>query len=312
MSKEPQVGKKGLSFVIPAYNEEGAIVETLERLKVALEKTKHDHEIIVVNDGSRDATKEHAAKIKGIKVISHPINTGYGSAIKTGVANAQYEWIGIVDADGTYEIENLHLLVEKMEGGFEMAIAERGNVLQTDKLLKRMFRKTLLKFIGIWVSGKIKDPNSGFRIFTRSFVMSFYPFLCDTFSFTTSSTIFAIGEGYFVSYVPMNYSKRVGKSKVSHVRDSFRMIQLILQGITFFNPLKFFIMLILAMLLSVDIPAFVLMQIGYDSLAFYYVLAGTISFLLFGIGVLADITRISSTMNIRKMHSITGRGRTTL
>lgn len=312
MSKELQVAKKGLSFIIPAYNEEAGIAETLERLKVSLGKTKHNYEIIVVNDGSRDATKERAAKVDGVKVISHPINTGYGSAIKTGVASAQYEWIGIVDADGTYEIENLHLLVEKMEEGFEMAIAERKNVLQTDKLLKRMFRKALLKFIGIWVSGKIKDPNSGFRIFTRSFVLSFYPFLCDTFSFTTSSTIFAIGEGYFVSYVPMNYSKRVGKSKVHHVRDSFRMMQLILQGITFFNPLKFFIMLILAMLVSVDIPALIIYQVGYGSLAICYVLAGTMSFLLFGMGVLADITRLSSTMHLRKTHSITGMGRVSL
>ncbi|MBI3446378.1 MAG: glycosyltransferase family 2 protein [Magnetospirillum sp.] len=296
--------KPGLSYVVPAYNEENGIVATLERLKAALATLDVPYEIILVDDGSRDATRQRAKSVDGITVVGHPINTGYGSAIKTGILCAQYEWIGIVDADGTYPIERVGELVDKMKQGFDVAVAARENVLDTDKPFKRMARQMLLGFINTWVSGKIVDPNSGFRIFSREFAMTFFPFLCDTFSFTTSSTIFAIGEGYFVCYVPMEYTKRVGKSKVRHVRDSMRMAQLILQGITFFNPVKFFLMLVLGMVACVDLPALALAEMGAKTFAFYYALGGTMSVLLFGLGVLGDITRVATTTRINKKHSI--------
>ena len=284
----------GLSFIVPAYNEEGAIIPTLERLKAVLGTLDLANELIVVNDGSTDATAERALGVDGVHVVSHPINTGYGSAIKTGILTAKYEWIGIVDADGTYDIERLPELVEKMQAGFEVAIAVRENVSETDRFFKRLSRKVLVTFISVWVSGKIKDPNSGFRVFTKEFAMTFFPFLCDTFSFTTSSTIFATGEGYFIAHIPMEYKPRVGKSKVRHFRDSLRMMQLILQGITFFNPLKFFIILALMLVLGVLVPGFILELAGLPRLAETYVVAGVMSCLLFGLGVIGDIIRVAS------------------
>lgn len=299
----------GLSWIVPAYNEENGIVATLERLKAALSQLDIPTEIIIVDDGSRDETRARAKTVEGITVVGHPVNTGYGSAIKTGILCAQYEWIGIVDADGTYPIERLGELVDKMKAGFDVAVAARDNVLETDKPFKRMARRALLSFINAWVSGKIRDPNSGFRIFSREFAMTFFPFLCDTFSFTTSSTIFAIGEGYFVCYVPMEYTKRVGNSKVRHVRDSLRMSQLILQGITFFNPVKFFIMMVLAMIAFVDLPAMVSALLGCATFAFYYLVAGTMATLMFGLGVLGDIVRVASMRRINQKHSIVSRVR---
>ena len=296
--------RPGLTYIIPAYNEENAIVATLERLKAALAPLGLPFEIIVVDDGSRDDTRARARSVDGVTVVGHPINTGYGSAIKTGILCAQYEWIGIVDADGTYPIENVGQLVDKMRQGFDVAVAARDNVLETDKPFKRLSRRLLLMFINTWVSGKIQDPNSGFRIFSREFAMTFFPFLCNTFSFTTSSTIFAMGEGYFVCYVPMEYTKRVGHSKVRHVRDSMRMAQLILQGITFFNPVKFFLMLILGMVVAVDFPAYVAAELGAKTFGFYYVLGGTMSVLMFGLGVLGDIIRVATTTRINKKISI--------
>ena len=293
----------GLTFIVPAYNEENEISSTLERLQKALSKQDLPFEIIVVNDGSTDQTPKRAEACKGVRVIDHPINTGYGSAIKSGVRTAKYEWVGIVDADGTYEIENVGMLIDKMKVGFDMVIASRENVLDTDRPFKRFARRILLSFLGLWVSGKIKDPNSGFRIFKREFVETFFPFLCDTFSFTTSSTIFAIGEGYFVTFIPMNYSARTGKSKVRHLRDSMRMMQLILQGITFFNPLKFFILLILMLIVFVMVPAFVLTGIGYSTLGSFVATAGSWSILLFGLGVLGDIVRVAMTGRVDVKHS---------
>ena len=294
----------GLTFIIPAYNEENAISSTLGRLQKALKKQDLPFEIILVNDGSTDQTRQRAEACDGVLIIDHPINTGYGSAIKSGVRVAKYEWVGIVDADGTYEIENVGMLIEKMKAGFDMVIASRENVFATDRPFKRLARRVLLGFLGLWVSGKIKDPNSGFRIFKREFVETFFPFLCDTFSFTTSSTIFAIGEGYFVTFIPMQYSKRTGKSKVHHVRDSLRMMQLILQGITFFNPLKFFILLILGLLFFVMVPAFVFTVVGYEAFGEFVATAGAWSFLLFGLGVLGDIVRVAMTNRSDTKHAV--------
>ncbi len=307
MHETTEPSKPGVSYIVPAYNEEDGIADTLERLKTVLGGGVLPFEIIVVDDGSTDETAQRVDAIEDINVVTHPINTGYGSAIKTGILCAQYEWIGIVDADGTYEIEKLPLLIEKMQNGFDMAVAVRKNVLETDGWFKRLARLALLKFISVWVSGTIEDPNSGFRLFTKEFALTFFPFLCDTFSFTTSSTIFATGEGYFVSYVPMDYKKRFGKSKVRHMRDSFRMMQLIFQGITFFNPLKFFIILILVLLFGVFAPGAALGLFGLTSIAWLFVLAGTASCFLFGLGVLGDIIRISTTTRVTKDRTNAGK-----
>ena len=294
----------GISYIIPAFNEEDSIVATLERLRLTLAATGLKYEIIVVDDGSCDQTRARARSVPDTIVVGHPINTGYGSAIKTGILCAQYEWIGIVDADGTYPIEKLGLLIEKMRDGYDMAVAAREGVYDGDRPLARVARRSMLAFINVWISGRIEDPNSGFRLFTREFVVTFFPFLCNTFSFTTSSTVFAIGEGYFVAFVPMEYSRRIGRSKVRHFRDSLRMMQLVMQGITFFNPVKFFLILAGLMILGVDLPALLAASAGASGFAAIYALAGTATVVLIGLGVLGDIFRVATTTRVNKKRSI--------
>src|SRR3989339_576763 len=97
-----------ISFVIPAYNEAGGILETLQRITKTLSALPNQTEVIVVNDGSRDETAALVSAFgQGVKLISHPINIGYGNALKTGIRAAQYEYVGITDADGTYEVEDI-------------------------------------------------------------------------------------------------------------------------------------------------------------------------------------------------------------
>ena len=290
----------GLTFVIPAYNEEGAIISTVERVKAILDKLDIPSELIVVNDGSKDATRERALGISGIRVISHPVNTGYGSALKTGILSARYEWIGIIDADCTYDCELIPELVEKMKAGFDMVVAARKNVLQVDKPVKRFFRKALIKGLNLLTSKKIEDPNSGLRLFRREMALGFFPFLCNTFSFTTSITIFALGEGCFVTYVPMHFSQREGESKVRHFRDSLRMMQLIIQGVTFFNPVKLSLILGCALLIFGFVPAMLLVGLGMTTAATYYLAVAVAAVMLFMLGIIADIIRLTATSGIHK------------
>lgn len=283
----------GLSYIVPAFNEEGAIVATVERLRVVLAGLGLPYEIIIVDDGSRDRTREQVESLGFVRVVRHAVNIGYGSAIKSGIKAAKHDWIGIVDADGTYDIESLPRLVEKMREGYDMVVGARANVSELDSLAKKFFRQTLIGFLNLVVAGRIEDPNSGFRIFTKEMALFFFPFLCHTFSFTTSLTVFAFGERFFVSYVSVNYGSRTGKSKVHHFRDSLRMIQLVLQGITFFNPVKFYLMLSIALIAGVLAPSLVILAAGFASFAAYWFATGAIVCLLVGLGVLGDIVRIS-------------------
>lgn len=284
----------GLSFILPAYNEEAGIAVTIERLKAVLGTCSLPFEIIIVNDGSTDGTLKALETIAGIRIISHPLNSGYGSAIKTGILAARYGWLGIVDADGTYEIEMLPALIERMRLGFDMVIATRKNVLKRDKRTKRLFRRLFLKFFVIIMNKPIQDPNSGFRLFRREMAMTFFPFLCDTFSFTTTITLLAVGNARFVDFVPTEYGVRKGDSKINHFRDTLRMVQLVVQGTTFFNPIKIFGILAILLLIFVGVPA-ALLAIFSESLALMYVILGSASAILTGLGIMGDIVRVSST-----------------
>ncbi|MGC8782481.1 MAG: glycosyltransferase family 2 protein, partial [Anaerolineae bacterium] len=98
-----------LSVVIPAYNEEAGIQAVVQRVlatRPQLAAEGLDLELIVVDDGSRDRTAELVAATPAARLIRHRTNGGYGAALKTGFAAARGEWIGFLDADGTYPPEH--------------------------------------------------------------------------------------------------------------------------------------------------------------------------------------------------------------
>lgn len=282
----------GLSILIPAYNEQGGIRRTLEELLQVLGSLNRPFEIIVINDGSRDDTIAQAT-MPGVRVISHPTNVGYGNALKTGIINARHDWVGIIDADGTYPCEDLGRLLEQMDKGFNMVIGERVNIHEHDKPFKRLMRRIYKASIRSLAGNNIRDANSGFRIFEKRVALEFLDFLCGTFSFTTGLTILAFEKPYFVGYVPIEYRDRVGKSHVRHVRDSIRTIQLIVQGITYYNPLKFFVLLTLAMVIFVGFPAMCMALLHMFTLSSYYMIFGCTASILLGLGLLGDIVRVT-------------------
>lgn len=297
LRSQPEQGLKtqpGLTMVVPCYNEERGIFETVERLRKAMAQLDIPNELIIVNDGSTDGTREILANIEGLNVISHPLNIGYGNSIKSGIHRARYDWIGIVDADGSYPIEDLGLLVGEMGKGFDMVVGNRSNIHQLDSRTKRVFRWIYKRLVSFLNDSRIEDPNSGFRVFKRDLAVGLMPFLCGTFSFTTSISILTSGLYYFIRFVPITYTKRQGKTKVKHLRDSFRTLQFIFQGIVFFNPIKFFLLLALAMVFAVCIPAMVLAMMRMPTLSLYYMIFGTAVSFLIGMGALGDIIRISS------------------
>lgn len=278
---------------MPAYNEEAGIAYALNRLLAVMETLDRPWEIIVVDDGSKDRTPDILADFARVRHIRHPINIGYGNALKTGIRNATHDIIGICDADGTYPVEELPRLLEVMEQGFDMVTGARDNLAEHDRWFKRHMRRLYIKAVSLLTGDRIPDPNSGLRVFTKALAMEFIQFLCGGFSFTTSLTILAAEKPCFMTYVPIRYEDRKGKSKVRHFRDSLRTLQLIVQGVTYYNPIKFFIIMAMFMIAFIGFPAMLLAVFRMYTLSAYYMLFGCVVSLLVAIGVLGDIVRIS-------------------
>ncbi|HEY2246666.1 MAG TPA: glycosyltransferase family 2 protein [Bradyrhizobium sp.] len=280
-----------ISVVIPALNEETAIAATIADLSRVL--TGADlvpFEIVVVDDGSTDRTGTIAAAT-GAKVIRHPHNTGYGRSLKNGIEAAQYDMIVICDADGTYPASAIPELVRLRREGFDMAVGQRRGPHYRQSLLKMPMR-ALLRFLVEWTAGRrIPDVNSGLRAFSRATVMQYFPHLCDTFSFTTSTTLAYLMTGRFVAYAPIDYFERAGRSKVRLFRDALRTLQYVVEAILFYNPLKIFLLFSLICLVA----AALLMAVSF----YFAIVSGVIlavgiamtSVIIFGIGLLAVLLK---------------------
>lgn len=241
------VRENGLSVLIPAYNEEAVIAETIGDVHKALAPLGVPYEVIVISDGSSDKTADRAREA-GVKVLDFMNNRGYGASLKSGILASQYGWIAITDADGTYPIADLARLAEDC-GKFDMVVGAR-----TGKHVKIPFIRRPAKWfvnqLANYLSGyKIPDLNSGLRIFRRSLADRFFPLFPEGFSFTTTITVSSLVNGHTVKFVPINYFKRVGNSSISPLRDFFGFIFLVIRLVTYFKPLNVFIPAALAIFL---------------------------------------------------------------
>lgn len=234
---------RGVSIIIPAYNEEKAILNVITGIDENLRFTDESYEIIVVNDGSTDNTKEILEENKiNMKLINHEQNIGYGAAIKTGIKSAQYGTIIITDADGTYPNERIPDLIQTLEeGDFDMVVGARVGKKVKIPLIRKPGKLLITKLASYLAGTKIPDLNSGLRVMKKGVVEKFINILPDGFSFTSTITLALLTNGYSVKHVPINYSKREGKSKIKPIQDTLSFIQLIIRTVLYFNPLKVFI-----------------------------------------------------------------------
>lgn len=232
----------GISVVIPAYNEEKGIKSVLECMHTVFRECTWEYEVIVVDDGSDDDTPVIAERVPKTKVIRHPINRGYGSAIKTGIRHTQFQFLLITDADGTYPVDQIPDLIEKVStGGCDMAVGARVGKNVSVPILRRPAKWSIRKLAEIVAGFPIPDLNSGLRTFRKSAALPFFNLLPDGFSFTTTITLAMLTNGYIVEYIPISYYTRIGKSKLRPIRDTLNFIQLVLRITLYFAPLKIFL-----------------------------------------------------------------------
>ncbi len=228
-----------LSVIIPVFNEERAIQKTVQEIQAALKRVKSPSEIILVNDGSTDATAAILKKIAGVQIVTHPKNRGYGASLKTGIRRAQGKWILIVDADGTYPIDAIPMLL-KETAQYDMVVGSRTGESVSIPFFRRPAKWFLNKITTYLTGTKIPDLNSGLRVFRKEIAERFFHLFPEGFSFTTTITVACLTNGYAVKFVPINYYKRKGKSTM-RPQQFFAFLQLIARLITCFKPLNFFL-----------------------------------------------------------------------
>jgi glycosyltransferase involved in cell wall biosynthesis len=230
---------EAVSVIIPAFNEEDGVADVIANIRLALTKARVKHEILLVDDGSKDQTALRAYQA-GAQVISMGENRGYGASIKAGMRQAQYPLIAITDADGTYPAAELPILVQMTQNA-DMAVGARVKPGAAIPLV-RAFPKWLL---GQWANyladRKIPDLNSGLRVFRKSIALRYEGLFPNRFSFTTTITLALECHGYIVKYRPIDYAPRVGRSKIHPVRDTINFFSLVLRVVMYFKPLKVFI-----------------------------------------------------------------------
>src|SRR6266498_1676699 len=231
-----------LSVVIPAYNEENGIAEIASRVlavEPALKKVGVERlELLVVDDGSMDRTADVAAGISGVCLIRHPKNKGYGAALKTGFSKASGELIGFLDADGTYPPEYFPQLCQAALKGTDLVIGSRmageDSRMPFTRRVGNFFFANLLTLLS---RQKVTDSASGMRVFKREILEHIYP-LPDGLNLTPVMSTRALHEGIITGEIPIPYSERLGRSKLSVIRDGRIFLESMIWTVLSYNPVR--------------------------------------------------------------------------
>lgn len=230
---------KKVSVVIPAYNEEAGIENTLKEL---CEVIPENYNIIVVDDGSTDNTYKIASSIDmtKIKVLHHMVNKGYGAAIKTACRYAEGEIVVWYDADGQHRPIDLMAVVDKLiSDDLDYVIGVRSKSSYVDKN-RRMGKKILS-----WVANKVarepmEDVNSGLRAFKREVLLHHLGLLPERFGASTVTSFIMQEMDYSGGYVPIIVRQREGMSTVKPIKDGMATLKLIMNIILLFRARQVF------------------------------------------------------------------------
>jgi len=221
------------SVIVPAHNEAAAIRDVVAGLRAAAGW----HEVLVIDDGSTDATAS-VARAAGAVVISQPYRKGNGAAVKAGLRHATGEYILIIDGDGQHRVEDAVRLVGRL-GECDLVVGSRSTETQAT-LWRRFGNAALNGLAGYLTQHSIPDLTSGFRAAHRATATQFLYLLPNGFSTPTTTTLAFLKAGYSVGFEPTNARPRVGKSKIRFVSDGAKFLLIVLRVITIFSPLRIF------------------------------------------------------------------------
>ncbi len=276
-----------VSIIIPVFNEQQNINKVITEIET-LKGNHPEYEVIVVDDGSTDGLRHDEIRERVDRLVIHQSNMGYGAAIKTGIRHAQGENIVIIDADGTYPVNEIPRLVAALDE-CDMAVGARtGDIVKIPPV--RQPAKYMLNVLANYLAErKIPDLNSGLRAFRKKDVEGFLHLLPRGFSLTTTLTLAYLSSDMIVSYLPINYYARNGSSKIHPIKDTKNILITILRTVVYFNPLK------ICLPLSGILAALAVLVLVLSAVFMERVMDGTVGVLaltavqVLVIGLLADL-----------------------
>jgi glycosyltransferase involved in cell wall biosynthesis len=278
-----------VSVVLPCYNERDHIELEVKRIGAALEAAGMSYELLCVDDGSSDGTRELLQSMGGIRTILLPRNQGVGTARRIGTQQARGQVVVWTDADMTYPNELIPELVGQLDDTYDQVVGARRTEAGTYKLA-RVPAKWAIRKLACWLTNTdIPDLNSGLRAFKRSVATPYLRLLPAGFSCVTTITLAFLSNGHPVKYVPIDYFKRAGRSKFHPVSDAYNYIIQVLRMVMYFNPLR------ILMPVGLTLLAATMAKLAFDLIVHNLrvtgstVLVGLAAFNIMAIALLADL-----------------------
>jgi glycosyltransferase involved in cell wall biosynthesis len=233
---------RGLSVIIPAYNEEVSLEAFLQEV-VEHCKTR-GYELIVVNDGSRDRTPailEAAAARGELRVLHHKVNRGYGAAIKTGVQAAGADLAITIDADGQHVLEDIDRL-------YQICLAEDADMINgsrrgqgSDGAYRQIGKSAIRSFARLLMPLHIHDINSGMKIYRTDLARRYLPLCPDSMPYSDIITLTFVHNRHRVLEEPIRIRKRLGGVSTINTHTAFQTIMEIVHVLVLFNPMRIFL-----------------------------------------------------------------------
>jgi dolichol-phosphate mannosyltransferase len=213
---------KVLSVVIPAYNEEGSLPETIETLSKTLTQNKIQHEIIVVNDNSKDNTlkvlETLQKSIANLTIFTNQGPNGFGYAIRYGLERYKGDCVAIMMADLSDDPNDLVTFFNMHLQGFDCVFGTRwskGGKVYDYPLLKKLFNRTFNFIVRITMRHNYNDTTNAFKLYSRECMEGLKPFLSPHFNLTLELPLKAFIRGYSFAVVPNSWrNRKFGESKL--------------------------------------------------------------------------------------------------
>ena len=204
---------KSLSVFFPTYNEEGNIKSTVTKAKAVLQKYVENWEILIVNDGSTDRTKEISEELsredERIKVFNHEVNRGYGASLKSGLYNAKYPWIVFTDSDGQFDFSEINLFFEKQqETNADLVIGyyKKRRVSKFKIITSRMWEIAVMILFGLHVH----DIDCGFKLVSKKVIDKIPKLESERGAFISSEFLIkAKKSGFKIVEIPVTHLPRL-------------------------------------------------------------------------------------------------------
>ncbi|HWC43402.1 MAG TPA: glycosyltransferase family 2 protein [Actinomycetota bacterium] len=278
-----------VTVVLPCYNERDHVELEIKRIRAALEAAGLSHELLCIDDGSTDGTREVLQDIDGIRTILFPRNQGSGTARRVGTQLARGRVVVWTDADMTYPNDRIPELVAQLDDTYDQVVGARRTEAGTYRLARVPAKWAIRKLASFLTSTEIPDLNSGLRAFKRAVAEPYLRLLPSGFSCVTTITLAFLANGHQVKYVPIDYFKRAGRSKFHPLKDAYNYLIQVLRMVMYFNPLRVLMPVALTLLAATFAKAGVDLLVHDLRVTGSTVLVGLAAFNIMAIALLADL-----------------------